>query len=352
MMHEHMKGWLEADHKVTLFSSEYPGSVSKEVLDGVRIVRGGSQYLGVQFEGFKYYLANKEQFDLVVDQFHGIPFFTPLYVKKPILAVLQEVAGKVWLKNDLPWPLNWVVGLVGYLTEPLVFLFYKKTPFMVGSNSAREDLVKMKIPNKHITIVPHGVILPNKILQYPKEKVKTILFFGAVSKDKGIDDALEVFSLLNKKDEYQFWIAGRVSEYYRHLIRRRAKELDMSANLKTWLGFVSDDKKFELMSKAHVLINPSVKEGWGLVNIEANAMGTPVVAYKLPGLIDSVKQGVSGLLSESITSQGLTRLVEELLRDIKKYETCCANARMWSQNFTWDKSKKLSLELLEKCLNT
>jgi len=316
VMHEHMKGWLEADHKVTLFSSEYPGSVSKEVLDGVRIVRGGSQYLGVQFEGFKYYLANKEQFDLVVDQFHGIPFFTPLYVKKPILAVLQEVAGKVWLKNDLPWPLNWVVGLVGYLTEPLVFLFYKKTPFMVGSNSAREDLVKMKIPNKHITIVPHGVILPNKILQYPKEKVKTILFFGAVSKDKGIDDALEVFSLLNKKDEYQFWIAGRVSEYYRHLIRRRAKELDIS------------------------------------VNIEANAMGTPVVAYKLPGLIDSVKQGVSGLLSESITSQGLTRLVEELLRDIKKYETCCANARMWSQNFTWDKSKKLSLELLEKCLNT
>src|SRR3989339_1635231 len=82
VMHEHMKGWLEADHKVTLFSSEYPGSVSKEVLDGVRIVRGGSQYLGVQFEGFKYYLANKEQFDLVVDQFHGIPFFTPLYVKK------------------------------------------------------------------------------------------------------------------------------------------------------------------------------------------------------------------------------------------------------------------------------
>lgn len=347
VMHEHMKGWLKAGHKVTLFASRFSGSASEEVLDGVRVVRRGCQYLGVQVEGFKYYWMHKKEIDLVIDQFHGIPFFTPLYVKQPVLAVLQEVAGKVWLKNDLPWPMNWLIGTIGYITEPLVFLLYKKIPFMVGSNSAREDLIKIGILNKHITIVPHGVILPKKIPPYHKEKVKTILFFGAVSKDKGIGDALEVFSLLNIRGKYQFWIAGRVSEYYRQFIKQRAEELKISANLKTWLGFVSDEKKFELMKKAHVLINPSVKEGWGLVNIEANAMGTPVVAYRLPGLVDSVNQEVSGLLSELMSPEGLVKSIERVLIGTKEYGVWCVGAIKWSQNFTWDKSKKLSLELIE-----
>ena len=162
VMHEHMKGWINAGHKVTLFSSNTKNSSKEEDYEGIKIIRKGSQYLGVQIFAFFFYLKNKEKFDFVVDQFHGIPFFTPLFVKKPKLAVLQEVAREVWFLNGLVFPLNLIVGLIGYVFEPFIFLFYKEIPFMVGSNSAKEDLVKFGVLAKNISIVPHGVLWKNQ----------------------------------------------------------------------------------------------------------------------------------------------------------------------------------------------
>src|SRR3990167_10267107 len=69
VMHEHMKGWVKAGHQVTFLSSRIKGEPKEEKLDGVKVIRKCSQYLGVQFEGFWYYLANRKNIDLVVDQF-------------------------------------------------------------------------------------------------------------------------------------------------------------------------------------------------------------------------------------------------------------------------------------------
>src|SRR3990167_7300127 len=118
VMHEHMKVWIKAGHSVTLFSSKIKGLPTSETFDAVQIVRGGYQYLGVQIAAFLYYLKNKNKFDLLVDQFHGLPFFTPLYSKKPKLAVIQETARNVWFLNPLPRPINWLVGIIGYFGEP------------------------------------------------------------------------------------------------------------------------------------------------------------------------------------------------------------------------------------------
>src|SRR5438105_1714009 len=78
VMHEHMKGWIAAGHTVTFFSSRFIGAKSEEDLDGVKIIRKGSQYLTCHIAAFFWYLFGKhEEFDLVVDEFHGWPFFTP-----------------------------------------------------------------------------------------------------------------------------------------------------------------------------------------------------------------------------------------------------------------------------------
>ena len=113
VMHEHMKGWVKAGHEVTLFSSRFKNLPEEETIDGINIIRQGYQYIGVQITGFIYFLKNRSKFDLVIDQFHGLPFFTPLYIRIPKLAVIQETAGKVWFLNHLPWPLNWLVGING-----------------------------------------------------------------------------------------------------------------------------------------------------------------------------------------------------------------------------------------------
>ena len=126
VMQEHMKGWMEEGHEVILFASRFKGSKAKDNIEGVKIIRAGSDYLGVQIMVFWYYLKNRNKVDFIVDQFHGLPFLTPLYAfSKPKLAVIQEPARKVWFLNPLPFPINYIVGAIGYVGEPFVFKFYK-----------------------------------------------------------------------------------------------------------------------------------------------------------------------------------------------------------------------------------
>lgn len=345
VMHEHMKGWVKAGHKVTLFSSRVMGLPNKETFDGIEIIRKGDQYLGVKIAAFLFWLKNKNKYDFIVDQFHGIPFFTPLYINKPKLAVLQEVAKRVWLLNELPVPFNWIIGLLGYLFEPVIFLFYKKVPFMVGSDSAKKDLIKIGIDSSKITIVPHGVIVRKPDPFPKKEKIKTVMFLGALAKDKGVEDALKAFSILAKKGNYQFWVVGRGSPEYKDYLKSICGRLGIVNKVK-FLGFVDQEKKFELLARAHVLINPSIREGWGLVNIEANAMSTPVVAYKSPGLIDSVKDGLSGIICKSNTPDFLAKEAMNLINNGNLYRKLQQGAINWSKNFSWEKSRKPSLDLI------
>jgi glycosyltransferase involved in cell wall biosynthesis len=337
VMHMHMRAWIKSGHEVTLFSSSFPGCKKEEVIDSINIVRKGNQLLGVQIASFYWYFFGKHpKFDFVVDQFHGIPFFTPLYIKTPKLAVVQEVAREVWFMNELRWPINLMVGPLGYYLEPIVYKLYKNLNFMTGSLSAKKDLLLMGIKEDKIHIIHHGILLPIRKQHFKKEKVTTIIFLGAITKDKGVNDAVEAFSIINKLGKFKFWIVGRGPLNIAS---------DLPPNTKFW-GYVDEAKKFELLSRAHVLVNPSKREGWGLVNVEANAMGTPVVAYSAPGLVDSVSQGVSGLIVRKNTPQELANQIVKLVSDNKKYNLLCRSSVKWSKKFDWGVSTEKSLKLI------
>ena len=114
---------------------------------------------------------------------------------------------------------------------------------------------------------------------------------------------------------------------------------------------MSEEEKFKRLSRAHLLLNPSVREGWGLVNIEANSVGTPVVAYKSPGLVDSVNDGKSGLLCKINTPGNLADTTMQLLKDTNLYSRLQRGAVKWSKQFEWEKSKNKSLKLIEHIAN-
>lgn len=348
VVHEHCKGWVKAGHCVTLFTSKFKGSQKEEIVDGIKIIRRSFQYWGVQISAIYWYFFGKhEKYDLVVDQFHGIPFFTPLYVKAAKLALIQEVAGKVWLNNDLIFPFNLIIGLIGYLGEPILFLLYKKVTFMTGSQSAKNQLVKIGIPFKNIYIINHGVIVYKPIPIPKKEKTKTVMYLGAITRDKGIRDVLKTFYFLSQKGDYNFWIVGKSSDRYKKYVQKTLKKMGISKSTK-YFGYVDQKTKFKLLARAHVLINPSILEGWGLVNIEANTVGTPVVTYNSPGLVDSVKDGKSGIIVSSNTPQVLANSVDLLLKNKIMYNNLTKSALFWSENFDWDKSRRLSLNLLDQ----
>ncbi len=344
--HEHHKGWVNAGHSVTLFSSHSPGTKSMEKIDGVNVVRKGGQILGVHLNACLWYLFSKhEDFDLVVDEFHGWPFFTPFYIRKPKMAVIQELTKEVWFKYPLPFYLNYFFGAIGYLLEPLFFLPYRNVMFMTGSKSTKEELKTVGIVEKKVTIVHHGVIIDGFTTRVSKEKKRTIIFLGALAKDKGIEDAITTFGILNKTGDYQFWVVGKGDVDYMKYLKIMARGVGLRKNV-TFFGFVTLKKKFQLLQRAHLLINPSIREGWGLVNIEANVCGTPVIAYNSPGLTDSVKNEKSGIIVKANTPEKVASVIDSVMADREIYSRLKKGALSWSKRFSWDESRRESLKLI------
>lgn len=349
--HEHAKGWVRAGHNVTLFTSSFPGCKNEEIVDGVKIKRSGTQILGVHIKGFIWYVSMKhEEYDLVIDQFHGIPFFTPLFVREKKLAFIHEVTKEVWSLNPLPKPFNLVPTILGTLIEPFIFkLLYRNVPFMTVSESTKKDLITWGISEKNITVIHNGVDKILAKIKLAKNRKKTLIFLGALAKDKGVEEVLKVFKIINSKiGGYQFWIVGKGEKEYTKFLKARTKELGLEKNLKFW-GFVTDTEKYKLLASSHLLINTSSREGWGLVVIEAASVGTPTVGYDVPGLRDSVVDGNTGLLSDK-NPTSLAAKVLALLNN-KRYEIYRKNCISWSKKFSWDQSASLSLKLIEKIVD-
>lgn len=346
---ENVTAWTRAGHKVTWFTSAFLGSDEYEIVNGVRIIRRGSQNFAVHIAACRWYLFESHpKFDVVVDQFHGIPFFIPLYVRAPKLGFIHEVAREVWWLNPWPKPFNLIPGILGTSFEPVVFFLYRHVPFMTVSDSTKEDLMRLGIPGKNIHVFLSGVNLNFVPHISKKEKPPTVMFLGALSKDKGVEDAIEVFSLIHKKRaSWKFLIVGVGDPKYLAILKHTCRQLRIGKYV-TFIGFCQPEQKFDLLSRSHILINPSYREGWGLVNIEANAVGTPVVGYQVQGTKDSVRHEETGILVPPHRPDLMAEEVIKLIEDKRKYSRLSANSVKWSKQFSWAKYTRQSLALIEK----
>lgn len=344
---QYCKGWVEAGHQVTLFTSLFKGAEAEGDIDGVHIKRAGGQVLTVHLLAMIWYLFGKHpEFDIVIDEIHGIPFFTPLYIRKAKLAFIHEVAREVWSLNSWPYPLNLLPAVIGTIFEPLIFkMIYRNVPFMTVSSSTKKDLMEWSIPGNNITVIHNGFNNPG-YSKNKKESKKTIIYLGALSKDKGIEDALMAFSYLSKSEQdIQFWIVGKGDGHQLKRLKEQVKLLGIERNTK-FFGFVSEIKKYELLSKAHILINPSIREGWGFVVIEASSVGVPAVAYNVAGLRDSIVDNKTGLLC-NLNPKALADKIQYLLNNKKLYQYLSINCMKRSRQFPWKKSVQQSLKLLK-----
>lgn len=348
--HEHAKGWVRAGHEVTLFTSFFENAKREEIIDGVKILRYGGQVGGVHLRALIWYLFSSHQkYDLIIDQFHGIPFFTPFFVRAKKLAFIHEVTKEVWRLNPWPVPFNFFPFFLGPFFEPLIFkLVYKNIPFMTVSASTKFNLMEWGTPKKNIVVINNGISTPGLDKISTKEKKKTLIYLGALSQDKGIEDAILTFSIINNEEgHWQFWVLGQGSPSYLKKLKLMYKNLGITGRIK-FFGFVSDNEKFKLLSRAHILVNPSIREGWGLVNIEANRMGVPVIAYDVSGIRDSVRNGQTGYLLPLGDFRGLAKKIMEVMNDQNLYKRLQKNAISWSKNFSWEISVRKSLKLIER----
>lgn len=341
---EHARYWHKKGAEIIWFASAFPQAKKEDVVDGIRFVRAGSHYTVHFYAWINYIIGKFGKPDIIIDSFHFIPFFTPIYIKHAkILPLINEIASELWYLN-LPLPFSYL----GYHLEPYFIKLYKRKYFITGSESTKDELTKLTIPDKNIHVIHHGISTVSIGRNIIKENDPTIIFLARISKDKGIQDALQAFDIVHRQlKDAKLWIVGKEEkdgDFEKVLENTNINKKEIKAGI-TYFGYVSDENKFELLKRAWVLIHPSQKEGWGLNIIEANSVGTPAVGYNVTGLKDSVQNNKTGFLSEK-TPEELSEKVLKLLNDGKLYSEFSVNALLWSKEFTWMESTKKSWNML------
>ena len=321
-------------HNVTLFAAEFPGSSNRERIDRIEVCRSGSKY-GVYGKAKEFCIMHEESFDVIIDEMNVRPFLTPKFVKKrPVVGLIHQVPRKALL-YELPFPINYV--LYHYLVRKWL-ANYRDVPTMTVSASQQQLLREFGV--KRTFVVPEGLSVSPLGSLPLKESTPTVVFIGRLKRYKLADHAIRAFSLIKERiPEAKMYVIG--DGYMRKKLERMAHS-DV-----TFLGRVSDKAKYHAVRKAHLLLVPSVEEGWGLVVTEANAMGTPAVAYNVAGLRDSVRHGSTGIVTEENTPQSMASEAISLLQDRGKLERLSANALRYARTFSWDNTARAIEEIIK-----
>jgi glycosyltransferase involved in cell wall biosynthesis len=339
--HEIFSRIARLGHEVTLFCSNFPGSLECETIDGIEIIRKGGRNTFNFWVAIKYWTAFRHQsFDVIIDDINKIPFFTPIFVRKPIVGIVHHLFGKtVFLET------HFLAALYVYLSEKFIKHFYRHTPIFVVSESTREEFRQLGFLPENLALVPN-CIDPAIYRPTGVEKCKTpvVGYFGRLKKYKCIDHLLRAFQILRKDfPEARLKIVGDGDDRVR--LERITQELGLRDNVE-FTGHVSMGKKVRFV------VNTSSKEGWGLTVLEANACGTCVIASDVPGLRDSVIDGETGLLYEYGNIGQLVEKMALLLRDQALVTRLSKNALEWSKKFRWEDSAKKALGVLESILSS
>jgi glycosyltransferase involved in cell wall biosynthesis len=337
---------LVADgHEVVFLVRQFAGAEDEEIIDGYRVIRRGS-YHTVYFEAFRYYRKHLRGWaDLVVEEVNTIPFFTNFYVREKSVLFFHQLCREIWFYEMGRWK-----GIVGYILESMYLLVLGNREVITISQSTKKDLQRFGFKRKKIHIISEGTeIEPVESLdRVEKYAHPTILSLGALRPMKRTEHILTAFALA-KQDipDLELIIAGDTTggygDHVKHLIT-----LSPYRDAIKCLGRVTQEKKRELMQRAHLIAVTSVKEGWGLIVTEANSQGTPAVVYDVDGLRDSVKDRETGLICEENTPESLSLKMKQMLGDEVSYARMRENAWQWSKEITFDMQYEDFLKVIGK----
>lgn len=341
-LHEIFKRIVAKGHEVTLLCCRIEGEMDDEIIDGIKIVRRGNRNT-FNYSVPKLYKKNflKEYFDIVIDDVNKIPFYTPLYIGRPIMGISHHFFGSSIYREA-----NLIAGLYVNLAEWAMKLFYDKTYFSVVSQSTLDEFIQKGYNPKFFRIITNAIEHKEYPMKIGEKYIDTtITYFGRLKKYKSIDNLIHSFARL-KKDfpKLKLIIMGRGD--FENALKSLAKKLNVEKEIH-FTGFVDDRTKIEILSKSHLVVNTSMKEGWGITNIEANACGTPVISANSPGLRDSIKDGQSGLLYQYNNIDDLTSKIKSVLDSPILLEKLSNGAIEWAKTFSWDKSADETLEYMQ-----
>jgi glycosyltransferase involved in cell wall biosynthesis len=263
---------------------------------------------------------NFRSWDLLVDTENGLPFFSPLWRRKPILAVVHHVHSDQWIQR---FPT--AVAAVGRFTEATIMpLAYRRVPFVANSPSTASALERIGVDSDRIHIVNPGVD-PPAISGVERSNEPLFVCAGRLMPHKRVDLLLRVWDRIHQVVGGRLIVIGDGPQ-------RPFLETIAGPEV-TFAGRVSEQEKWLLLSQAWGLVHTAQHEGWGIVITEAALVGTPSIGFDVPGVRDAIVDGTSGIIVGS--EEELARRWIELATNRALRERLSAGARRHSSNFAW-----------------
>lgn len=260
-------------------------------------------------------------------------------------------AGYAWLATLQPAPhvltFHGVYGVTAYLKPQGVWqrlgyllqgVTLKRAKHIVAISHFLEEWFR-KNTTAQVYNIPNAVhdrffrVAPAKKAEYD------LLYVGRITPAKGLLDAIEAVSLLEKKRKFALRMAviGRPTSegdaYFRQCLML-AEELNSS--VVHFFGALSDPELLLVLAKSKLLLMPSYEESFSMTSAEASAAGVPVIAYRVGGVPTVVKSGETGFLVDPGDIPQLAEAIEALLIDdrlrIQFGEAAKERAHSWHQD--------------------
>jgi len=305
--HEVATRWAAAGIDVVLRTSSVAGRAVLVERNGYRAVRRSGRY-GVFATGPRD-IAGRHlgRLDGLVEIWNGMPFLSPLWSRVARVVFMHHVHGEMW-SMALPSPLAEAGrALESRLAPPL----YRGSRIVTLSESSRREIVSLVgVKASHVSVVPPGID-PHYCPGGHRAERPLVVAIGRLVPVKNFPRLLGILARVHDEiPELEAVIVGEGRE--RSAIEAKIRELNADSYV-TLRGRLGSGELVELYRRAWVVASTSKKEGWGLTVSEAAACGTPAVATRIPGHIDAIDQGVTGMLAD--TDEDFTRQLESLLRD-------------------------------------
>ncbi len=334
----HLAHLVKRGHEVFWFANAFPGCQPEDAVTGIRIFRGGGR--GTSILAARKWYRRQTPFDLVIDQHHGLPWFAPWWCHTPCVAYIHEVLGPIW-KSFHRWP----ASAIGRRQERWTHWLYRRTPFWTVSESTAAQLRRHGV--RQVFVFPNGIdpVALTELDDKPLAPPVRLMVVCRLAPNKRVDHAIRALKCLAEKGvEARLTIVG-TGEAEAEL-KQLAERLQLREKI-LFTGKLAEPEKNGQLRRAHLLLHPSVREGWGLNVIEANAMGTPAIVYPVPGLIDSTISGQTGVVVNAETPEALAAGVADTLRQPELYQLYRQQALARARSLHWDNVLPATCDWLE-----
>ncbi|AGZ38545.1 group 1 glycosyl transferase [Actinoplanes friuliensis DSM 7358] len=332
---ERVAAELHADGvRVTYLTARAKGQSKREDTTFGTVVRGGGTYTVYLFV-LLWLLLHRRTIDGVIDSQNGIPFFTPLALRRrtPVALLIHHVHQDQFLVH-FPQP----AARVGqFLENQASSWVYGKRAMAAVSPSSRAEIRRRLSLRGPVHLAPCGQEMPPPRHRRPAP-VPRIVCVGRLVTQKRFDVLLRAMPELNRRlPGVELHLVGDGEA--RPELERLAAELGPAARVR-FHGRVDDATRDALVDSAWVTASASMGEGWGLSIMEAAAAGVPAVAFSVPGLRDTIRPGETGWLVEptgDLPTALADTLVEALrtLVEARASQEWSARCVAWAGRFTW-----------------